>query len=248
MIYKNKQLSKDQRGVTLLLSVLVLSGITLVAAAVTAFTIQEVRSARGTVLSEPAFHAAETGAEIGIYNAKRSTLSTITDCSASPAFQNIPNTTSGATVCKAFGTGTYNITSGGTKVFYLYDPSNFNTNVDLISYPYPYLDITNSSTFAVNVTITRLDGTPVTSTSIPSGATPTRINIAPVASGAEGRMMVTLGAPFAAATVTVSTPPGLPDFLNISASGCSAKSAITNCDVTGRELYNRKIEVQLNSN
>src|SRR6185503_11801329 len=67
--YRN---SHGQAGVTLLIAILILSGLALISSAIAVFTIQEVRSSRATLATEPAIVAAEGAGERGVYALKRS--------------------------------------------------------------------------------------------------------------------------------------------------------------------------------
>ena len=54
----NRETHGREAGVTLLLSILILSSVTLVTVAISSFAIQELRSSRAITISEPAVNAA----------------------------------------------------------------------------------------------------------------------------------------------------------------------------------------------
>ncbi len=239
-----KPTQKNQSGVTLLLAILVLAGLVLVAAAVSVFTVQEIRSSRATLLTEPAYSAAEAGTELGLWNLKREDPATLKNCDSGPALQNLGNNNiSKVVVCKSFR-GQEFIVGTSDTTFFLYDPDDVNGNVDLLSYPYTFLSVDNNGAFSVQVDIFRIDDTPVLSGQVDPGFSEL-FNIPAVPPGSEGRLRVTLSAADFT-SVFVDTNKGLPDNMAIISSGCSAKTAIVSCNDLGKELFNRKIEVELN--
>jgi Tfp pilus assembly protein PilX len=235
--------SEPEAGVTLLLAVLILSALTLVTLAVASFAVQEIRSSRSVILSEPAINAAESGAEQGLWNFKRS-ASSVPDCPAT-AGQTLTTGTAITGYCKTAVGGTFNLASGLPTVFYLYDPASINGDIDLSGYPYSSLTITNKSTqYSMTVDIQRLDGTVVgTQTTVAANSTQT-ISLPAVLSGQEGRMQVTLRSSGAIA-VDATTNKGLPDSLTLASTGCSAKLNQTTCNTStsSPDIFNRKIQI-----
>ncbi len=124
-----------QSGVTLLLSILVMSGILVIVMAVTLFAIQELRASRSSALSEPAIIAAETSGEQGVWLIKRGT--TPAQCSASTTTTQIDGTTSAAssgaarvvtTKCIAYDKAIFELEPNEVATFFLYDPTDINGN------------------------------------------------------------------------------------------------------------------------
>ncbi len=244
--------SHRQEGVTLLLAIMILAGLTLVALAAGSFAIEELRASRAVTLTEPAMAAAITGGEQGLWAIKRNAaLSTCPDQTS----QALANNTR-ATVCKSYGKATINLTGGLTYTFYLYDPDDINGDVDLLrcnpnqNTPcYQYLSITHvSGTNNISVNIERLPppegnvaGLSPSSVSVTPGSSQT-INISQVASGEEGRMKVTLLSS-SNATVDINTDRGMPNFPTIDAVGCGSKSALSTCNPSSQEIYTRRINI-----
>ncbi len=231
----------SQQGVTLLIAILVMSGLALTSLAIAALTIQEIRASRAVVVSEPAIAAAETAGEQGLWAIKRATALSTCPTQSSTSLAN------GALVnfCKAYTSATFNLKANTPFVFYLYDPNNINGDVDLLAYPYNTLTVVNQGgSFQVNVFVVRLNGSPVGAqpVAVASGATQI-ISIPPVSSGSEGRMQVTLQST-GAATVNVNTNQGIPDFPTIDASGCNSKNTLVSCSGK-QEIYSRRINISV---
>ncbi len=237
----------NQTGSTLLLAVLVLSALTLVALAVAKFTVQEIRSSRATTLSEPALTAAEAGAETGLFAIKRGDPTTVKNCDASPTYLKQTNVNAGSVTCRSYLGSNFDILEGQSTIFYLFDPNDPNGDVDLLAYPYAYLNITNNGNSSVQVDIVRIDNTPLAGSPYliaPGDTAP--FSIPAVPSGSEGRMKITLSSPIGSAgTVYATTDKGLPYNIQVVSAGCSAKASLTSCTPGTQELFNRKIQVSV---
>ncbi|HTL39637.1 MAG TPA: hypothetical protein VL306_02385 [Methylomirabilota bacterium] len=237
----------DQAGVTLLLSMLILSGLTLITVSIGAFAIQQLRSSRAISVTEPAIGAAETGGEQGLWIVKRS--GTLTNCTnGSDSEQLLNGTNTRINSCKSYSSAIFNLKGGTAQSFYLYDPNNIQGDVDLSGYPYSYLTISEvSGNFQVDASVSRLDGSTTgltpPSVSATTGGPVQTINIAPVATGTEGRIRVTLQSS-QDAVVQVNTDRGMPTYPTIDATGCSTKSsALSNCTNTSQEIFSRRINI-----
>lgn len=243
---------REQQGVTLLLAVMILAGLTLVALAVGSFAIEELRASRAVVISEPAIAAAITGGEQGLWAIKRGAA--LATCPAQTS-QILTNSTL-ANACKSYGKSTINLTGGVAYTFLLYDPDDINGDIDLLhcspnqSTPcYQYLSITHvSGTNNVSVDIERLPppegntaGLSPSSISVTPGSTQT-INIAQVPANDEGRMKVTLTSS-SNATVDLNTNRGMPSFPTIDAVGCGSKTTVTSCNPNNQEIFTRRINI-----
>jgi Tfp pilus assembly protein PilX len=232
--------NNKQAGVTLLISILVLSGLVLTSLAVAAFAIQEIRSSRAIIVAEPAISAAESAGEQGLWAIKRAT--SLTTCPT----QTSVNLSNGALVnsCKSYGSATLNLKANTALVFYLYDPDNINGDIDLLAYPYTSLTVIHQSgPFQVTVNVVRLDGAAVGAQPVivaPGGMQ--TINIPAVPAGSEGRMKVTLQST-GNATVNVTTNQGMPNFPTVNAGGCASKTAVSDCNSATQELFNRRINI-----
>jgi Tfp pilus assembly protein PilX len=163
---KTRRGNSSEAGVTLLLSVLILSGMVLVAVAVSGFTIQEIKSSRAVAVSEPAIIAAETGAEDALWSIKTNGSSSVPNCSGVPSSKNLASSNSLAVYCKTYIGDTVDMVLGQSTIFYLYNPDDPNGDIDLSAYPYTQLTVTNKSAgFQVDVTVVRLSGSNVGSCS-----------------------------------------------------------------------------------
>lgn len=243
---KAKNQLKYQEGVTLLLSVLVMSGLALVTLSLGAFAIQEIRSSRAVTLTEPAIAAAETAGEQGLWAIKRGIA--IADC-GSASSQSLGNSLS--VLCKSYGAATFDLDANEPFVFYLYDPDNINSNTcntenfDPCSGTQLYQTLTvdqANGTFNTDIEIDTVDGVNVTSESVTPGGS-ANINIpASVPGSTDLRFKVTLVST-ADATVRVNTNQGMPTFPTVDATGCSSKSAVSNCNTAGQEIFSRRIQI-----
>ncbi|HEX9503920.1 MAG TPA: hypothetical protein VF974_06425 [Patescibacteria group bacterium] len=235
--------NNSQEGVTLLLSIMIMSGLILIASTVSLLAIQQIRGSRAGLVSEPAFIAAKTGAEEGLWIAKRSNISNLPDCPASTA-RSVPSSNSFINYCKSFRGGTYNITSGSPTTILLYDPNDPNGDTDLSGFRYNTLTVRTTGSFAVNVNVSRIDGTFISAFQVTPGNS-SAVNLPQASPGTEGRMQITLDAVSNTAAY-VTTDKGLPTVLNIASTACSTRTTVvTNCSSTDAELYTRKIEVQM---
>jgi hypothetical protein len=240
--FKLKTRNSREAGVTLLLSVMIISGLTLIVVSVAAFAVQELRASRAQLLSEPTIAAAESGGERGLWSIKRETgLETCPLASVQTFGAN-----NLATYCKSYGAATIAITGGSPYTFFLYDPDNINGDADLIGYPYSSISIQHSSgTYQVNVSVSRLDGSTTgispSSVAVSPGATQS-ITISPVLAGSEGRMKVVLSST-GNATVIVNTNRGMPTFPTIDSTACGSRGAVSSCTGAGQELFTRRIQV-----
>jgi hypothetical protein len=236
---------KLQTGVTMLLAVLAMSGITLVALAVAAFAVQEIRSSRAVAATEPAYNAAYTGTEYALWALKRTGVGSVPDCLTSITTVSFPASNSSAGYCKTYASGTYSLTAGQPKAFFLYNPNDPSGDTDLSEFPYEYLSVSNASnTFTVSVEITRLDGTEVGSALVPPNSPGAVIEIPIIGPGpnVEARMKVRMEALLGDAVVLVNTNLGLPDRLALVSDGCNTRT-IDGCTSGAGELFTRKVAV-----
>jgi hypothetical protein len=250
----NNEHKANQAGVTLLIAVLILAGLTLISLSIATFTIQELRASRAIILSEPAIGAAESASEAGIWAIKRNTA--LIDCTSGTTSSTLTNN-SAVSTCKSYGAATLEIKAGVALEFYLYDPNDPNGDIDLqgcgtcpepstnpAGFRYNTLTVTNQTgTNNVDVTVNRVDGTPVVLTaSVPPDRSPHDFFMPDVTPGEEGRMLVRLES-IVDATILVNTNQGMPNFPTIHSTGCSSKAANVDCSSTSQELFSRKIQV-----
>jgi hypothetical protein len=242
--------SDSQAGVTLLLAVMIMSGITLITITVGFFAVQEIRASRASYLSEPAIIAAETAGEQGIWNIKRE-LTSLSQCSTAPITSSTQlGNGSGYNACRRYGTVTIDLEAGTPFSFYLYNPNDREGDFDLDAYPFRKLRVTYvSGSQNIYVAASRLTGTSIGSVSVNSALVSQDINISPVATNTEGRVKVTLTSPGDAVVEVTSfsdtagtTEIGLPDYPTIQATGCQAGGGSSNCGAAG-DMAKRSIEI-----
>ncbi len=250
---RNSRLTTNpQAGVTLLLSILIVSGLTLIAVAIASFAVQELRASRAVIVTEPTIAAAESGGERGVWVIKReSGEASLATCPARTTL-NLTNNTQ-VSSCRSFGEATVNISSGQNYIFLLYDTDDINGDVDLLhcnpghnTNCYNNITVTYvSGSVNGNIAVTRIDNT--TNGISPSNATlapgsPQVINISPVGPGFEGRMKIVLSAP-GDITVRITTDRGMPTIPTVDALACGSQATITNCSSTSQELFSRRVNV-----
>ncbi len=232
---------------TLLISVLIMAGLTLITLSVGAFAIQEVRSSRAVSLTEPAIAAAETAGEQGLWAIKRgAALPTCPAVSSQSLGNSLVN------LCKSYGAARFTLDAGQPFVFYLYDPDNINSNTCNTETFTPscsgtqyYQQITltqNSGTLQTDIQVDTIDGVNVATQSLTPGANTTIVIPASVPGSSDLRFKVTLVSA-ATATLLVNTNRGMPTFPTVDATGCSSKTAVSNCNTAGQEIFSRRINV-----
>ena len=240
---------QGEAGVTLLIAVLIMAGLTLITLSVGAFAIQEIRSSRAVSLTEPAIAAAETAGEQGLWAIKRgAALPTCPAVSSQSLGNSLIN------LCKSYGEARFTLKAGVPFVFYLYDPDNINSNTCNTETFDPscggdqyYQDITleqKSGALQTDIQIDTVDGVVVAAESlIPGGDTVINIQAA-VPGSSDLRFKVTLVSA-GDATLQVNTNRGMPTFPTVDATGCSSKTAVGNCNTAGQEIFSRRINVTL---
>lgn len=266
MKYLNKQEFKQQEGVAILISVLLISGIAIISSTIAFFLIQEVRSNRATYLTEPAIIGAESAAERGIYNLKRG--STVTSCNSNPAFTNIdPGSRVRYRNCLTATKATFQFDHTQDLILYLYDPANINGNFcmenDLVcpadgngtgTQLYTSLNVQHISGGIVTVTLESFDQLWTTTRLVNPGALE-RIEILrnlPNSNDERIRITISSGGP-ATVQIDAGFPPpdprgigiyqGLPNYTTIDAEACYPYNVSgTTCDMAG-EVYTRRVNV-----
>jgi hypothetical protein len=270
--FENRKIEKfNQAGITLLLSIFLVAGVTLIAVTATALAIQGIRNSRAVALSEPAIGQAHSGAEEGIWGLKRTSLPT---CGSGPNTSSDSGTGSiysARQYCQSSDGVSYNLSGSDPFTFYLYDsaapngpPASCNTDPsqEICSH---LLDLSGMSptfnqliadyiggTHQVHVAVARLSGAAIGSADISSS---TAERIIPGLDGTTGpgidnRMSVTLTCFSCSSgevtTVAVNTDAGIPSVSKIESTGCAQRGATgtaNQCDAG--EIYSRKIEVSV---
>ena len=249
-----------QTGVTLLISIMILAGLTLITLAIGGFAIQQLRASRSIAITQPAIGAAETAGEQGLWLIKRKDLndpSQLVKCDLGTTNDPLVSSNSRAASCRSYGAATFAIKANTSFSFYLYDPNfvNGNGDIDLQNYQYDSLTLNYLSGSAplsltmvrLNNSITGISTCALSPCMVNVGASQ-GISITPVPAGTEGRMKVTLLSS-GDGTVQVNTSPnGMPTFPTIDATGCSSKEALdtfSSCNGTNQEIFSRRINVMV---
>lgn len=119
----------SQKGVTLLLAILVMSAITAIVLGTASIVLNETKISGDLIKSQPALTAAEAGTEDGIYKSYRIAKSAVANCS-SPATPEVLSNGVRLTVCSSLyypNPNSFRLNAGASIYFYLYDP----TDIDL---------------------------------------------------------------------------------------------------------------------
>jgi hypothetical protein len=257
---------RRQAGVALLLTVMIVSGITIITTTVAFFVIQEIRANRGALLTEPAIIAAETASEQGVFRVKKSNFNTL--CSSNPAYTTLSGSATASDImirtCLTSVPATFQIVPGASITFYLYDPANVNGNTCLEDGACPadgngagnqlYQSIVLeqvTGSYNVDVDVDTLDGIDYRNTTIPATGTKTAtVGIdRNILGSSDERLKVTITASISGSTtVRVSTTgllTGIPDYQTLDAEGCAAFGVdVVDCNAQA-ELYKRRINVTL---
>ncbi|MDB4939861.1 MAG: hypothetical protein JWO40_286 [Candidatus Doudnabacteria bacterium] len=119
----------DQKGVTLLLSILILSAITAIVFSVAAIALNEVRTSADLAKTEPIIKADEAMAEDGLFNTVRG-YSTLPACSASQTQGTVFNGVTVSSCASYYFNSPYAfvMTPSARRDFYLYNPTNQGAN------------------------------------------------------------------------------------------------------------------------
>ena len=237
MINNKFSTKNSQSGVTLLFSVLVMSGVSLIAMTVSYLAIQELRASRAVALSEPAIGAAETAAETGLWKMNRS--SSLPDCATNPTPDILSKTLS--MKCVTYSDAVFQVTPALPGSFHLYDPNNINGNTNpgytflLVSYV--------SGTTALTVRVERLDATEVVTTTTAAGSSPATINL-PTNPAQDNRFKVIMTSA-GSMTVDVNTNLGMPEFPTMNAEGCATAHNDTAGCLQTPDAFRRKLHISL---
>jgi Tfp pilus assembly protein PilX len=118
---------EDQRGITLLLSILILSAMTAIVFSVAAVALNEIRTSGDLIKTEPVIQASQALAEDGLFRTVRG-YSALADCSG--ASVTTLNGVSVSTCASYYYTSPYNfnLSQNARRDFYLYNPTDQNAN------------------------------------------------------------------------------------------------------------------------
>jgi Tfp pilus assembly protein PilX len=238
--------NSPQKGVTLLLAVMIVSSLVLIAVTVAALAIRGLRTSRASLFNQPALGAAESGAEDALWGIKRNAVA-IPNCTSSSTSVTYANSVS--SYCKSYGPTTFNLKSGTDTLVYLYDPNDPNGDTDLtkMDTAYSSVTVTNqtvANTVPVKVYVTKLDGSAIGAqpVSVANGSNQTIAIPSPVA-GSDNRMEIKLHAD-ADEIVVVTTNIGLPTVPTVDATGCAGRiTPGANCASSNGESFSRRLNV-----
>lgn len=138
---------EKQRGVTLLLSLLILGSITVIIFGIAAVTMNEIKTSSDLGRTEPAITAASASTEDSLYLLVRG-LGTLASCSSPTIDNSFGNGASTSTCADYYYSNPYSfsLTSLGSQYFYLYNPTNQTGNP---GYTAVSLTMTNGNTAQV---------------------------------------------------------------------------------------------------
>lgn len=225
---------EKESGVTLLITVFVVATVALISVTIGSFAIEEIRSSRAVVLSEPAIVAAEAGGEQSLWALKRGGV--LNNCS-NPTTTVLTNNTV-VVNCKTYGPATFSLAGNTDFSFFLYDPDDINGNLDP---GYTSVTVTNQSlVFTILVTVRRLTGEVV---GVPTTVGTNSVVSIPLQNqpGGDNRYKITLR-PTGNSVAEVTTNLGMPEYPTISSEGCSSKGAISSCNDVP-EAFKRQIDI-----
>lgn len=127
MIYRgNKNIIREkERGITMLLSILILASLSVMVFSLASIVINEIRTSGDLIRTEPNIVAAQAATEDGLYLAMRG-LGSLNACSPTPAPVIYSNGVSVVTCADYYYPNPYdfNLSASSRQDFYLYDPVN----------------------------------------------------------------------------------------------------------------------------
>jgi hypothetical protein len=258
---KNPGPANSQSGITLLLTVILISAIAIISVTVAFFVVQEIRNARSSKLTEPAIIAAETAGEQGVYMIKRGAFNTACNVATYTQLSGAAGGTTNTRIKKCIGTEavTFQVSAAEPKTVYLYDPANINGNT-CMEQDLPcnangqgagarlFEDVTithETGSFNLNIEIVTLDGLPYVSDIISPGGEETYDIAGNIVGSNDERLAITLAPTSGTVTVTVRTSgiyDGLPAYQTVDAEGCVGVTTISDCN-SSLETYKRRINV-----
>lgn len=216
-----------------------MSGVALITMTVGFFAIQELRASRAAALSEPAIGAAESAAEQGIWSSVRG--SGVSSCQQGVNTLLLQGSRVWSTSCYFNADATLGIVAGTSTTLFLYDSNNINGNLNP---GYGNLTVTHKTgTNAVTVRIERLDGSPVSTSSVSPGSQPANISL-PSNPLDDNRFRVTLSSS-GNITINVTTNQGMPDYPTLTAEGCMTRTTDPAACIQASDSLKRKINILL---
>ncbi len=254
---------KSQKGITLLLSVIIMMIILLVTLTVSFLATQEIRASRSVFLAELAITGAQSAGEEGLWALKRQ--GSFDNCNSNPAYTPLSSSNGKVQIrrCKKFDSVLVTLEANKPLVILLYDPIDpngnlcMNENYTAGSYTgcsgNPLINrinvFQNSGASPVSVSAQDFDlNNPwsVSGSAQTIGATiiPADMNIPdPIPGSSDERLSLILDPGVNEATVTITvTPNGLPNFPTIDAEACAAGKDITAC-TDSDDILKRRVNI-----
>lgn len=243
-----------EAGVTLLLTVLIISSMVLISLTVAGLVVQELRASRSSLLTEPAIKAAETAGEQGLYAYKQT--GDIPDLCASNAFTTTVTgacTSTNLRIKKSveYAPALITLEPGEVREIFIYDPDLPNDNPTMLRsgapiYTHVIIEhISGLFDSRFNVEIKSFDDVEIAEEEIRAGDKET-FSIYPIYSAADKRVSIKITPGDSRATIRISTLgiyEGLPSYPVIRAEGCRAQQNIANCNVDGTEVFRRRLDI-----
>lgn len=261
----------SESGITLLLSILIMSGIFLISVTVSFFAIQEIRASRSSMLTEPAITAADAGAEQGIWTVKRGDITSLPTCNpTSPSGTSLSGSVV-AVKCLRYSSVTMDLLAGQPTMLYFYDPEDVNGNLCMTqSYTSGqfagcsgyqiFQNITMSfaaSSIVLTVDARTLDGLPFpgwdNQSLLSNPSSPSVISVPSSVSGSNDYRFILTVTPNSNVTVTLDATGrdhagvvrnGLPDYPTVDAMGCTSRGTVaTDCTSAAGDVYRRRLNI-----
>jgi hypothetical protein len=250
-----------ESGVTLLISILIMSGVVMITLVVSYLAVLEIRSSRGTVLTEPSLAAAQSAGEQALWQMKRYDA----DPQVCPAgYTSLSGQTGNSRTlmqkCIRYEPAILKLRAGQELSFFLYDPQNINTNLcmnvnfdqnpctGLPLYDRIDFDYLNGS-HSVNIEINTVDNVSIGSLILTSAFPSQSFSIPdPILGSQDERLKVTIqSVGDTTIRVNANSPAnpslsGMPDYPTLDTEGCSANSNISSCNDPG-EIFKRRINI-----
>jgi hypothetical protein len=253
----------SEKGITLLLSVIIMTLILIVTLTVSSLAVQEIRASRSIFLSELAIAGARSAGEEGLWVLKRQ--GQFDNCDSNPPYTSLSSTDSKVQIkrCKKFDSVLVTLEANKPLAILLYDPLDPNGNLCMNeSYtPGSYtgcggdaivnrIDVfQNSGASPVSVTVQDFDlnnawSQTASAKTVGTNIVPADIDVPdPIPGSSDERLTLILDPGVNEATVTITvTPNGLPNFPTIDAEACAAGKDITTC-TDSDDILKRRVNI-----
>jgi hypothetical protein len=229
-LYKEKN---SEKGVTLLLTLLVMAAISTIIFATAGIAVNELRTSADVTKSEPSITGAQASAEDYLYAGIRGS-STLANCS-NPATTNYSSGTVVTSCASLYQDNPYvfNLDSSENRYFYLYDPTNFNNGGGYTSVSISITDGSSATVYLCDYTVPDCVAGPYVSTGTLNMSSGSSTWNSPNLDGSSKYQLIVVNGVLDGDFVMQSSPQGLP-------------SGTTKIDTTGTSQgVTRKLQTEL---